>query len=586
MHVEGPARAPHLTPIPGSGFRGHRFPTLVYAQVKRHGGTRCRFAGECIKGYGVGDFWGMDTEQARGAARTLDELAGRLNTETTLVLEETRSVAWEGADAQEFRAHVTSILSPQVHSTLVHLYGLAHALERNALEQDAASHSGRIFGTGGGGISALSLPNSRSIEALGSIALTGYAALTYDLLGLGPRLVRGVGAANAHTFNHDVGNAADEAMGFLTNVGKGLFLDPRFAVTPTTQPSTIVGITSYRDSHPPQELSDLLAFTEEARHAVGGGEDRENYRVQHFRTAAGEDTYALYMPPTQIEMTKEKAWNGTSGNSRDWASNVGIMTGMEVTTMKNARAALEAANVPKGANVMLIGHSQGGLAAASLASRHDFNGKDGYNVTNVITYGSPVDAFTPAHSNTKVFAIGHKQGLRPYAETVLGGPSRAGVSFTVDPVPLLDLNGLDAPHSPQVTNIDLAPANDHNAGFNTGISFFQPGQAPVDLKFNGYDLEAVHDSMRRLPDGSIDPHYGYYPTLLTQQGINPELLAAKGDIDGLYMGEGLTLVEDTNVQFERTPETSDALAESTSANTGGYPEDSKYPPPWKWEDYR
>lgn len=530
----------------------------------------------------MGDFLGMDTEQARGAARALDELAGRLNTESTLVKEEAGALAWEGADAEAFRAHVTGVVAPNVHAALSHIYSLAHELENNALEQDAASHAG---GTGSSGGNS-PLAAARAAHALALVAQGATGALTRDLLGFGPRRVRGIGTENTDTFNREVGMAGYAAMAYVSHVGKTLFLNPHFAVTPTTQPSRLVGISTYRDSHPPRELADLLEFTEEARRGFGAGEDLENYRVQHFRTAAGEDTYVLYMPPTQIGMEQEKAWNGTSGNSRDWASNIGIMSGMEVTTMKNARAALEAANVPKGANVMLVGHSQGGLAAASLASRSDFNGKDGYNVTNVITYGSPVDAFTPAQSNTKVFAIGHQQGLRTYSETVLGGPSRTGISFTVDPVPLLDLGGLADPPSPQVTNIDLAPAHSHNAGFNTGISFFQPGQAPVDLKFTGYDLEAAHDSMKRLPDGSIDPNYGYYPTLLTQQGINPELLKVKSDVDGLYMGEGLTLVEDTNVQFERTPEAPSTTGGSTTAQSGGHPEEPVYPPPWKEEDFR
>ncbi|MCT2150203.1 hypothetical protein M3D48_06165 [Dermabacter vaginalis] len=501
----------------------------------------------------MGNFLGMDTAQVRGAAHALDELAGRLNTEAGHVKAEAGAAPWEGADAEAFRARMAGVFAPQVHAVISQLFALAHALESNALEQDLASSQGGAQ-VSGAGPSPLALAGAAQANLLGLGILAAQGARARDLLGLTSRRVRGIGTENTHTFNPTVGLTALAAMKYLSSTGKTWFLNPHFEVTPTTRPSTLVGISAYRDSHPPRELADLLEFTEEARHARGAGENRENYRVQHFRTAAGEETYVMYMPPTQIDMKKEKAWDGTAGNSRDWASNLGIMAGMDVTTMKNARAALEAAGVPKGANLMLVGHSQGGLAAASLASRSDFNGQDGYNVTNVITYGSPVDAFTPAQSNTKVFAIAHKQGLRTYAESILGGPSRSGISFTVDPVPLLDLGGLGRPHSPQVTNIDLTPATDHDAGLNTGVSFFQPGQAPVDVKFPGYDLGAAHDSMERLPDGSINPHYGYYPTVLAQQGLNPELLEVKGDIDGLYMGEGLTLIDDTNVQFVRTPE--------------------------------
>lgn len=518
----------------------------------------------------------MDTEQARNSARALNDLAGRLTADATRVKDEAGAVPWEGADAEAFRARVSSIVAPGMHEAVKQLFALAHALESNALEQDAASHASDAASGGAGSASALGLAEATRAQVLGITAFASIAHGMRSLFGRGSKRVRAVGRPNTHTFNHEIGKIALETIDYASALGRKHFHNPRFTVTPTTEPSTLVGITDYTDSHPPRTLADLLYFTEEARHARGAGEDRENYRVQHFRTSTGEETYVMYMPPTQIGMGTETAWDGTSGNSRDWASNLGIMAGMDVTTMKNARAALEAAGVPKGANLILVGHSQGGLAGASLASRPDFNGQDGYNVTNVITYGSPVDAFTPAQSNTKVFAIAHKKGLRPYAETILGGPSQAGISFTVDPVPLLDLDGLNGPHSPQVTNIDLTPAKDHNAGLNTGVSFFQPGQAPVKVKMPGYDLGAVHDSLRRLPDGSIDPHYGYYPTVLAQQGTNPELLEVKEDLDGLYMGEGLTLIDDTNVQFVRTPENTSG---DGGAHDGGGIDRSTPPPP-------
>ncbi|MDU1122808.1 MAG: hypothetical protein E7A10_03880, partial [Dermabacter sp.] len=157
-----------------------------------------------------------------------------------------------------------------------------------------------------------------------------------------------------------------------------------------------------------------------------------------------------------------------------------------------------------------------------------------------------------------------------------GDGAHVGTSFQIDPVPLLDLDGLSGPHSPQVTNIALTPANDHKAGLNTGISLFKPGHAPFEVALPGYDAFAVHDSLRRLPDGSIDPHYGYYPTLLAQQALNSDLLEVKGDIDGLYMGEGLTLVEDINVQFVRQPSTA---TEPGGTNDGGGIDRSTPPPP-------
>jgi len=57
--------------------------------------------------------------------------------------------------------------------------------------------------------------------------------------------------------------------------------------------------------------------------------------------------------------------------------------------------AMKKSGIPKGAEVMLVGHSQGGIAAANLASDKNFNsvkGKDGYvKVTHYMSAGSPVD---------------------------------------------------------------------------------------------------------------------------------------------------------------------------------------------------
>ena len=351
----------------------------------------------------------MDTEQARDSARALNDLAGRLTADATRVKDEAGVVAWEGADAEAFRARVSSIVAPGMHDAVRQLFALAHALENNALEQDAASSAS----VGAGSAPALGSTEAARAQALGLGVLAGVARRMRGLFGRGSRRVRAMGRPNTHTFNNEIGKIALEAIDYASALGRKHFHNPRFTVTPTTEPSTLVSITDYKDSHPPRTLADLLYFTEEARHARDAGEDRENYRVQHFRTSTGEETYVMYMPPTQIGMGTEKAWDGTAGNSRDWASNLGMMAGMDVTTMKNARAALEAAGVPKGANLMLVGHSQGGLAAVSLSSKHDFNGEDGYNVTDIVTFGSPVDAYIPAQSNTKVFAIAHKQGLRP-----------------------------------------------------------------------------------------------------------------------------------------------------------------------------
>ncbi|MCP2260338.1 PGAP1-like protein [Streptoalloteichus tenebrarius] len=92
---------------------------------------------------------------------------------------------------------------------------------------------------------------------------------------------------------------------------------------------------------------------------------------------------------------------------------------------KAIQMALDQAGVPRGANMMIVGHSEGGIAAANLAQDPNFNGGK-YNVTNVVTVGSPVD----------------NKGLPPGATTQF-----TTVTNDRDIVPTLDGRGPGSPES-------------------------------------------------------------------------------------------------------------------------------------------
>jgi pimeloyl-ACP methyl ester carboxylesterase len=69
------------------------------------------------------------------------------------------------------------------------------------------------------------------------------------------------------------------------------------------------------------------------------------------------------------------------------------------------REALDAALVPLGAQVVLVGHSQGGIVAMDLAGDHAFNGGR-VRVAQVVAAGSPISAKSVARgSGTRVLSI-------------------------------------------------------------------------------------------------------------------------------------------------------------------------------------
>lgn len=109
-------------------------------------------------------------------------------------------------------------------------------------------------------------------------------------------------------------------------------------------------------------------------------------------------------------VTKRGAWvvmvPGTKGGlggpqPMNWRSNLDLAAGRDSDSSAAVEAALEQAMAAEGADsrkepVMLVGHSQGGLVAAHLARK--FADQKRYNVTHVVTFGSPVGRMrAPAH---------------------------------------------------------------------------------------------------------------------------------------------------------------------------------------------
>lgn len=122
--------------------------------------------------------------------------------------------------------------------------------------------------------------------------------------------------------------------------------------------------------------------------------------------------------------------------------------------------------IPPGTPVMLNGHSQGGMTAASLASDPEFRAK--YNVTNMMTTGSPVDSYGVDPSIRQI-NLQHQHDAVPRLDLgdAYAGPSPfPRVPVVPVPNPLPQNEGAhnvtlpDPPPSPD-TN---ALVNNHDAG--------------------------------------------------------------------------------------------------------------------------
>lgn len=149
----------------------------------------------------------------------------------------------------------------------------------------------------------------------------------------------------------------------------------------------------------PTNLSELYA----RQRSVHSGRDNGRVRVDKVRGADGVERVVVYVPATTD-------WSVGSGNGTDMQTNLETIAGKDSTMRKVVRQALEDAGVDGSTEVMLVGYSQGGIVAMSLADDAEFASK--YNVTTVVTVGSPVSDYRVPDS-VEVLSIEHDHDLVP-----------------------------------------------------------------------------------------------------------------------------------------------------------------------------
>lgn len=119
-------------------------------------------------------------------------------------------------------------------------------------------------------------------------------------------------------------------------------------------------------------------------------------------------------PPRWIvEIPGTTSWDPVTGKDpADLTSNGQLMNrrGAQLAALRDA---MKAAGIGPDDPVLVAGHSQGGIAAAALAS--DAEARTRYNITNVLTAGSPI-ADMPIPRDVNVISIEHEQDPVPRLE--------------------------------------------------------------------------------------------------------------------------------------------------------------------------
>ncbi|GAA3021688.1 hypothetical protein [Actinokineospora globicatena] len=154
---------------------------------------------------------------------------------------------------------------------------------------------------------------------------------------------------------------------------------------------------------PPDNLAELFNGLD---HRNG---TEANIDIRRVTQADGTVAYIVDIPGTRV-------WNAPftddQGSANDMGTNVDAIAGNPTVLQEGIQQALIQAQVPKDAPLMLVGHSQGGIVAARsvdplLAS--------GYNITHVVTAGSPVGGI-PIDERVQMLSLENNGDIVPHLD--------------------------------------------------------------------------------------------------------------------------------------------------------------------------
>ena len=159
------------------------------------------------------------------------------------------------------------------------------------------------------------------------------------------------------------------------------------------------GITPAHDEAP-KDIEDLFIREANCHRDVDSGQ----VRIEEIAGPDGSTRYIVYVPATTD-------WSPEPGeNTTDLTTNDQGMAGNDTVMREMVRQAIADADIPPGAEVMLVGYSQGGITAGSLAADPAFLAD--VNVTALVSVGAPISDF-PIDEGIDVLSIEHEQDLVP-----------------------------------------------------------------------------------------------------------------------------------------------------------------------------
>ena len=167
---------------------------------------------------------------------------------------------------------------------------------------------------------------------------------------------------------------------------------------------------------PPRGAKDLIAgLAVRGRHDAGGG-------AIDVRTLSSHDAAGRPVKAAIVDITGTTRWNGPAGRNAqvsDLGTNFKAMANEPSSYGRGVVEAMKRAGVGPNDPVMIVGHSQGGMVGAQLAS--ELSKSKQFNVTHLVTAGSPISLAT-VPSSVKTLSLENAHDFVPHLDGV-GNPA-------------------------------------------------------------------------------------------------------------------------------------------------------------------
>ncbi|MGB0102070.1 MAG: hypothetical protein WBP61_17465 [Nocardioides sp.] len=178
-----------------------------------------------------------------------------------------------------------------------------------------------------------------------------------------------------------------------------------------------------RSSTPPDDLTDLVRHLAEVARLSDTPDSPDNGTIE-IQTVGRADRarHIVYLPGTDDMTTLP--WT-QDDDVRDLAANLLLYAGHPNSHQQGILAAMHDAGIAADDPVLLVGHSQGGMAAAAILSQ----GSD-FNVTHVVTAGSPTAQVPAFPDGTHVLSLEHEGDVVPAVDLAPNPDSVEQVTVT------------------------------------------------------------------------------------------------------------------------------------------------------------